>query len=924
MRHQNQEDNLHRVWGILSLFRTMLLSLFFLFSAYFVLSGFHSRAEHEQEKILRQWARADFDLLSLSRSLRALPLSAFLSGRELTASEVRLTDGWDIQGQVALQDLERSRTLFTVAQRNELDNLKKNFQFLKDFLTIFTKRPLPSNVREKHEPNPSFVSIWSLERKLGMSLAVLSLSVRTSHRKAEEALELFETKWKRVYGGLLFGFLVVLLGVEVWKLKKAQGDIFSKEAQLQALFNAMRDAVVYTDIDRQIRFANPAVEKVFGYRPSELVGQSVAVIYARMEDFDRQGKIRYHLEAADDPEPYEMSYIRGDGTQFTGEARGAVVRDPIGRVQGFMVTVRDITRRKEMMDRLFLEKEKWFITLGSIGDAVIVTDINARVEYLNSVAETLTDWTLSEAIDHPVQEVFDIINEITRKPAESPVEKSLRLGAIVGLANHTLLRSRLGKEYAIEDSAAPIRNREGEVIGCVIVFRDVTRERNLLHQVTHQANYDALTDLPNRNLFQDRMSQMLVQARRFQQSVTLFYLDIDHFKKINDSAGHPFGDLVLKEVGRRIRSVVRESDTVARLGGDEFAIIAGGDVSNPEHASYLGRKMLDMMALPFHVEGQEIHLSASIGVALYPDDGEDVTILVRNADIAMYQAKERGRNNLQFFSPLMNMTLQERTVLENHLHTALDQKEFQLVYQPVVDLERGTVVAVEALIRWNHPKRGLVPPARFIPMAEENGLILPLGEWVLETACRQVQQWQEQGFPSIRMAVNVSARQLTQGDFARLVERCFRSTGVSPDCLELELTESILLQKTDKVLDVLSTLHSMGVRLSIDDFGTGYSSLSYLTRFHANTLKIDGSFVQGIGTHPGNTAVITTVLALGRAMSLEVIAEGVETLEQAFFLKGHQCRLFQGYLISPPVDANEIPRILKKNFRDNTGLLSGL
>ena len=644
--------------------------------------------------------------------------------------------------------------------------------------------------------------------------------------------------------------------------------------------------------------------------------------YAHKEDFEKQGEIRYNTEAADDPEAYEMAYLRKDGSPFTGEARGAVVRDPMGRIQGFMVTLRDITQRKELLDRLFQEKEKWFVTLGSIGDAVIVTDINARVEYLNSIAETLTGWTSLEASGESIEKVFDIINELTRNPAESPVDKSLRLGIIVGLANHTVLRSRFGEEYAIEDSAAPIWNRAGQVIGCVIVFRDVTQKRKLLQQVTHQANYDALTDLPNRYLFQDRMQQMIIQANRLKHVVTLFYLDIDYFKKINDSAGHPHGDMVLKEVARRLRAVVRDSDTVARLGGDEFAVIAdGGDMSHPDHAASLAQKILDVIAQPFFIE-QELHFTASIGIAFFPDDGDDATTLVRNADIAMYQAKEKGRNSFQFFSPFMNMTLQERTMLENHLHSALEKKEFQLLYQPVVDSHQGTVVAVEALLRWNHPTRGIVSPATFIPMAEETGLIFPLGDWILETACRQARKWQDQGAPSIRMAVNVSTRQLTHGDFPGVVERCLRTTGLSPESLELELTESVLLQKTDKVVEGLSKLHETGVRLSIDDFGTGYSSLSYLTRFHVNTLKIDGSFVQGIETHPGNTAVITTILALGQAMSLDVVAEGVETLAQARFLKKHRCPLLQGYLFSLPVAAHEIPGLLTKNFRDSTEILS--
>lgn len=920
---RGQGGVLTRVKNILSLFRTTLFSLFLLFPVYFVLSHFHIKDQQKKRIDLAQWARADYDLLSLNRALRILPLHAFQLLIPLSPVEIRLIQGWAIQGQVALEDLEKSRPYLSPLQREELGRLEKNFWIFRALLLDSTNSPLLPRTSGIQKPPASFMRLWSLERKLGLSMNVLSLSVRASRENAEKSLALLETKWEQIYGGILFGFFVFLLGMDGWKLKQAREASFSKDAQLQAIFYAMRDAVISTSPDRKIQFVNPAVEAIFGYSPSELIGQSAAVFYTRIEDYEKNGS-RYNINARDDSEPYEMSYRRKDGSTFTGEARGAAVRDPGGKVRGFMVTVRDITQRKELRDRLFLEKEKWFVTLGSIGDAVIVTDLGTRVEYLNSIAESLTGWTLDEAIGKPVKEVFDILNENTRMPVECPVEKSLLSGTIVGLANHTILRCRSGKEYAIEDSASPIRSRNGQVIGCVVVFRDVTQKRNLLLQVTHQANHDALTNLPNRYLFQDRLVQMFNQARRLSQAVALIYLDIDHFKKINDSAGHPFGDLVLKEAGRRIRSVVRESDTVARLGGDEFAIVAIGDLASPDHAAHLAQKILDVMAQPFSIEDLELRLTASMGVAIFPNDGDDATTLIRNADIALYQAKEKGRNNIQFFSPIMNLTLQERTALENHLHEALERKEFELLYQPVVDLKNGSVVGVEALVRWHHPKRGLVPPDKFIPLAEDNGLILPLGEWVLETACLQARKWGELGFPALRVAVNVSTRQLTRGDFPGLVERCLKTTGLSPDCLELELTESVLLQKSAKVGDAMSALRILGVRLSIDDFGTGYSSLGYLTRFHVNTLKIDGTFVQGIKTHPGNTAVIKAILALGHAMSMDIIAEGVETLDQVRFLKNQRCHLLQGYLLSQPLTAQEIPGILANDFLSPPGILSGL
>jgi diguanylate cyclase (GGDEF)-like protein/PAS domain S-box-containing protein len=896
---------LNRVRDIYPLFRTTLLSLVFLLPSYFIVSEFHGRAERQQREVLRQWARADFDLLSLSRALRILPLSAFLVQRPLTPVEVRLVRGWIIQGQVTLQDLEKSRPLFSRVQRDALKQLEENFRFLKDFLLVSTKSSSPSTISGKQEPLSSFFAIWSLDRKLGMSMAVLSLSVRTSLGDAERGLARLETMWERIYWGLLFGFLVVLLGVEGWKLKKTTGDIFTKEAQLQAVFNAMQDAVVYTDRERRVRFANPAVEDVFGYRSSDLVGQSAAVFYMRPEDFDRQGQLRYHPDARDLSEPYEMEYRRKDGRPFTGEARGAVVRDPAGRVQGFMVTVRDISQRKEMMDRLFLEKEKWFVTLGSIGDAVIVTDVGARVEYLNSVAEELTGWGHTEAIGRPVQDVFDIVNELTRTPAENPVAKSLRLGTIVGLANHTVLRKRSGEEYSIEDSAAPIRNRDGQVIGCVIVFRDVTQKRRLERQIAYQANHDALTGLPNRHLFQDRLSQTIARSHRSGRPFALLYLDIDHFKNVNDRLGHPFGDRVLVELGQRLKGVVRESDTVARLGGDEFAVILG-DLKEQTEALILGRRLMQEASLPFRFDDARVDLTISVGVALYPEDGVDATLLVRNADIALFHVKGDGRNNVQFFSEEMNRIVQGRLEIENGLRDALDREEFFLLYQPIVDLDQGKAVGVEALLRWRHGEEVRLPE-RFIPVAEDRGLIVPIGRWILEKAVRQTRLWLDRGFSPSRVTVNLAAKQIHSADFVEFLETLLRDNRVESSLLELEVTEGTLLFQDNHTLETLSKIRELGVRISIDDFGTGYSSLNYLRHFPVNTLKIDRSFLNEIPDNHYDQAIVRAILALARSLSLDVVAEGIEREEQARFLRDNGCFLAQGYLYSHPVPPDEIP-----------------
>ena len=402
-------------------FRTSLLGLLVLLPLFGTLHAFHDAAERHQREVLARWNRTDFDLLSITRAIHVLPLPTLFSEAPLSPTDLRRLEGWLIQTRVALQDLEKSRPLLNRFQTTELDRLETLFRSLKTVLAPVLSSGTPPQGRVKTNPSLDFLSVWTLERRMKMAIIALSLSVRTSLETAQKALYRLETNGERANGLLLLAFLVLLIVLDRRELTRARKTVAAKESQLKALFDAMTDAVVYADVRRTVLFANPAVTPVFGYRPDELVGRSAAIFYARPEDFEAQGRQRYHPEAPDSPESYEMTYRRKDGSVFTGEAHGALVRNPEGQLQGFMVTVRDITPRKEMLDSLFREKEKWFVTLGSIGDAVITTDVQARVEYMNPVAESLTGWPRSEAAGRPVSDVFDIINEITRNPPESPV-----------------------------------------------------------------------------------------------------------------------------------------------------------------------------------------------------------------------------------------------------------------------------------------------------------------------------------------------------------------------------------------------------------------------------------------------------------------------------------------------------------------------
>ena len=458
-----------------------------------------------------------------------------------------------------------------------------------------------------------------------------------------------------------------------------------------------------------------------------------------------------------------------------------------------------------------------------------------------------------------------------------------------------------------------VADDRGRPIAIEGIVQDITERR--LHQVRieHQANYDTLTGLANRSLLQDRLQQALLTAASSGQRLAVAFVDLDRFKFINDSLGHHVGDELLKAVAARLKTCVRECDTVARLGGDEFVLLINGH-TGPEHVSQMMEKMLAAVAQPWVIQQGEFLISCSIGVALHPDDGEEALTLLKHADSAMYRAKDNGRNNFQFFTRELNALMIEQLELETYLRRALERNQFVLRYQPRVNLATGQIVGAEALLRWRMPQRGTVAPMRFIGLAEETGLIVPIGKWVLQTACAQNKAWQDAGVPPIVVSVNVSPRQFRHESLVQTVAEVLRSTGLEARYLELELTESMVMHDPPKLVAMLDELKELGVKIAVDDFGTGYSSLSYLKRFPVDRLKVDRSFVENMTTESDDATIVRTIIALGHNLGLKVVAEGVETAQQARALRAYQCDEAQGFLFARAVASRVLPRLITRSI----------
>ncbi len=656
------------------------------------------------------------------------------------------------------------------------------------------------------------------------------------------------------------------------------------------ILNSAGEGIIGLDPSLTVTFANPAAAQTFGVGVGELVGVDLGELMALAPGDTDLGS-------------GQTMFLRRDGGSFPGEFASAPIEED-GRQVGRVMVFRDITERRRNEAKLRLAAT----VFERATEAIVVLDAEHRVTAVNPAFSDITGYAAEEVVGKPPtfftsgQCEADVIDAMWQT-----VHETGRWGG--ELWN---LRKN-GERYAERLAITAIRDSAGVATQYVILCSDVTQRKLDEERIRYQANYDALTGLPNRTLFVDRLQQAVATAARADQMVGLMFIDLDGFKLVNDTLGHDMGDALLKEAGNRLLGCVRSADTVARLGGDEFTVIMP-DLRDIRNASIVAQRIIESLRQPFELGGREAFVSASIGITSFPGDADDTASLLKNADAAMYRAKEQGKANYQFYTQDLNVEVNERLVIKNGLSKALEREEFTLYYQPKISVQNGAITGVEALLRWRNPELGMVSPVKFIPVMEETGLIGPVGEWAIEVACLQHKAWAETGF-RLRVAVNLSVRQLREPGLAKTVERLLTRTGVDPSGLELEITESMIMKDTENAVAVLRELHEMGIHLAMDDFGTGYSSLSYLKRFPLHTIKIDRSFVRDIATNTDDHEIIKTIISMGHSLRRRIVAEGVETEEQLAILRRLRCDEMQGYLVSPPVPAAEVSRLLNQGDR---------
>ncbi len=704
--------------------------------------------------------------------------------------------------------------------------------------------------------------------------------------------------------------LILSLSYSIYRLRSSKLVLHTRENRMRHALEGTNSGLWDWNIEENKLYLSQHFESMLGYAPGE-IGDSIFSLKALIhpKDFEHtRTRLQQHLAGNSDifESEHRLKHKNGDWIWMYG--RGKIVnRDTKNKPTRMVGTQTDISERKKTEEQL----RQTALVFETIAEAVVICDENNRIISVNQAFSDITGYTKDEAIGaNP---------SILQSGKHDTVFYSEMWNSIINNGSwqgEIWNRNKEGEIYPEWLSIATIRGTDGNIDRYIAVFSDITKRKEDEELIRYQANYDALTELPNRHLLMDRLGFELQRANRDNTMVALLFIDLDRFKPINDTYGHMVGDQLLWEVSKRLTSHVRESDMVARLGGDEFTIILPNiaDISEVEHMT---SRILNEIAHPFDLDGRELFISASIGITIYPDDATDISTLMTNADNAMYQAKEDGRNTFCFFTAEMNEHAKEMLRIENDLHHAIQKNELIPYFQPILDINTNEVIAAEVLLRWKHPELGIIMPESFIPITEAAGLIVYIGKWLLEVVCCQVMRWRNQGINLQRICVNISGRQF-RDSLLYIVENALKSSGLEPECLELEVIETVLLEENRQNANILNSLYEMGVRLSIDDFGTGYSSLSYLKKFPFDVLKINRSFISGLPNNKDDSALVDTMISMAHKLDLEVVAEGVETEEQLDYLRSQGCNMAQGFYFAKPMPAKKFEKWQTKNHKHST------
>jgi diguanylate cyclase (GGDEF)-like protein/PAS domain S-box-containing protein len=694
--------------------------------------------------------------------------------------------------------------------------------------------------------------------------------------------------------------------------KRAKDELRKSEARYRAVVNTASDAIITITPDGIIHSFNRGAERIFGYRAEEVIGQLFTLIMP--ERFREQCMLglRRYLETHESRViggTTELIGLRNDGGEFPVELSLGEVQEDGDRL--FAAIIRDITERKRSEEALRQLSRQNEMVLNSAGEGIFGLDLQGKTTFINPAAARMTGWDIDELSG---QRLHDFLHHSkpdgTPYPSEEcPIYAVFKTGATLSRDNEVFWRKD-GTHFPVEYVSTPIVEGD-KILGAVVTFKDITERKALEKKLQYQAFHDPLTDLPNRALFMDRLGHALARAGQQASEVAVLFTDLDNFKVINDSLGHKAGDQLLVAVAQRLKACLRPVDTVARLGGDEFTLLLEG-VTGVSDAARVAERIAQELRAPFALEAHEVFATTSTGIAVSSSAQGQPTDLLRHADLAMYRAKSKGKACYEVFEPNMSTDALERLELETDLRRALGREEFRVYYQPEILLESGDIVGMEALVRWEHPEHGLLLPQEFLPIAEESNLIMPIGQWVLREACKQLRTWQEQ-YPNLAplvMSVNLSTREFFQPS---LIAEILRETGVDPRTLQLEITEgAVAYDNAQNANNTLWNLKTLGVQLAIDDFGMGYSSLSYLKRFPVDLLKIDRSFVRELGKDLKDTKIVAAIIHLARALDLKVIAEGVETAEQVEQLRKMKCDMVQGSYFSKPLPSGAVSDLLQQ------------